>query len=71
MEAEQELFEGGARAFGFDEDALAGIIDPSGQAQFDGQAMDKLAEPDPLDRAPHGNFQACYWWRVQAIHCRE
>jgi hypothetical protein len=58
LEAGQEEFEGGAGSLGFDENALAGIIDPSGEAQAGGETMNEGAEADALDSATEGDFQA-------------
>ena len=48
LQAQQELFEAGARAFRFNENALAGIVDPPGQAEFRREAMHKRAGNRPL-----------------------
>lgn len=68
LQAEQELLQAGARTFRFNENALAGIVDPAGQTEFRREAMHKRPKTNPLHRATHGNFQARCWRRIQASH---
>ena len=48
----------GARAFGFDENALRRIVDPAGEFQFRRQPEDERTETHALHRAANGEFQA-------------
>ena len=54
----QEGFQRGAGAFGFQKDALGGIVYPAGEAQFGGEAMNKRAESDSLHCTAQDDFEA-------------
>ena len=58
FEPEQKFFQCRTRAFGFDEDALRRIVDPTGQSESGGKAEDERTEADALHRAANGEFQA-------------
>ena len=51
FEAIEELLERGAGTFGFDDEAGTRVEDPTGEAEFGGEAIDKGPEADALHRA--------------------
>src|SRR5208283_660206 len=61
LESKEEGFEALARSLDFQENSLAGIVDPARQAQPGRQAENKGAEADTLHRAANGHLQPRCW----------
>ena len=66
IESKEEGFEALARSLDFQENSLAGIVDPARQAQPGRQAENKGAEADTLHRAANGHLQPRCWKSLHA-----